>query len=185
MKNLPARKTWACGADILWSGFVGYFCKMARCSKKQNTACCLFKKKTTFSRKFYQFSKVFFPHEDHAVKKKLHRLGDTENSREIREKSGENDWCIGSKMTCCRWKMRSRNYCKLWLSRPSLAKLSNQLHLLIIKQETFERQWPSISSVKGLFIALLLISLVLPYRRCALSFTKKQKPTTTTTNKLY
>ena len=26
MKNLPARKTWACGADILWSGFVGYFC---------------------------------------------------------------------------------------------------------------------------------------------------------------
>ena len=25
MKNLPARKTWACGADILWSGFVGYF----------------------------------------------------------------------------------------------------------------------------------------------------------------
>ena len=26
MKNLPARKTWACGVDILWSGFVGYFC---------------------------------------------------------------------------------------------------------------------------------------------------------------
>ena len=118
--------------------------------------------------------------------KKLHRLCNACTKCErnptplggagIPQKSGENDRCIGAKMVCCRWQMRSWIYCKL-------------LALSAIFCETIQPVTPSNNKVRNFWVAMTpyFFSQGINYRtvaipfgvavwRCAVSFTKQQKP---------
>ena len=94
---------------------------MARCSKKQKGA-VISRRKRFFQRFFVKLQKSTFPMKATRLKK-LHRLGDGyTNARGIWEKLGENNRCIGAKMTCCRWKIITWIYCKLSALSAKLCK---------------------------------------------------------------
>ena len=123
---------------------------------------------------FYQFSKVFPPHEDHAVKEFTQTRRCIYKMREKSEKSREKMINVLAR----KWHVADGRYedefiANFRLSRSSFAKLCKHLRHLIKKQETFEWQWLCLSSVNGIITALLRISLVLPYRRFVVSFTRK------------